>query len=87
MGIWIFLNRERVLYHNHYENKTFGIQAYDDEEILKAWQLPSILHYVRGKPWKKKSYYIHKFFHEKWWEYDNKSDEFVNILKFTGGKK
>ena len=86
-GIWSFLNKESVLYHNHYENKTLGIQAYSDEEILKAWKSPSIIHLVRSKPWKKKSYYTHIFFHEKWWEYAHKSDEFENILKFTGGKK
>jgi len=78
-GMWSFLNRESVLYHNHYENKTLGIQAYNDEEILKTWKFPSILHYVRAKPWKKKSYYTHKLFHEKWWEYANKSNEFENI--------
>ena len=86
-GMWNFLNRESVLKHNHYENKTLGIQAYSDEEILKAWQQPSIIHFVRAKPWKNKNYFTHRFFHEKWWDYAKKSDEFENILNFTGGKK
>jgi len=86
-GMWNFLNRGSVLKHNHYENRTLGIQAYNDEEILKAWNSPSIIHYVRAKPWKRKNYFTHIFFHEKWWEYAKKSDEYENILKFTGGKK
>ena len=86
-GIWNFLNRESVLSHNYYGNKKLGVQAYNDEEILKAWQLPSILHYVRAKPWKRKTQFTHRFFHEKWWDYAKKSDEYDNILKFTGGKK
>jgi len=86
-GMWNFLNKESVLSHNHYGNKKLGVQAYDDFEILKAWNKPSILHYVRAKPWKKKTIYTHKFFHEKWWDYAKKSDEFENILKYAGGKK
>ena len=86
-GIWNFLNEESVLIHNYYGNKKLGVQAYSDEEILKGWQQPSILHFVRAKPWKKKTKYTHNFFHEKWWDYAKKSDEYNNILKFTGGKK
>ena len=86
-GMWNFKNRESVLSHNYYGNKKLGVQAYSDEEILKGWELPSILHYVRAKPWKRKTTFTHRLFHEKWWDYAKKSDEFENILKFTGGKK
>ena len=86
-GMWNFKNRESVLSHNYYGNKKLGVQAYNDEEILKGWELPSVLHYVRAKPWKRKTTFTHRFFHEKWWDYAKKSDEFENILKFTGGKK
>ena len=86
-GMWNFLNRESVINHNYYENKNLGIHAYDDEEILKAWRVPSILHYVRAKPWKRKNKYTHREFHDKWWEYAKKSDEYNNIIKFYGGKK
>ena len=86
-GIWNFLNEESVLSHNYYGNKKLGVQAYSNEEILKGWKQPSVLHYVRAKPWKKKTKYTHIFFHEKWWDYAKKSDEYNNILKFTGGKK
>ena len=44
-GMWNFLNKESVLSHNHYGDKKLGIKAYNDEEILKDWQKPSILHY------------------------------------------
>ena len=86
-GIWNFLNEESVLSHNYYGNKKLGVQAYSNEEILQGWKQPSVLHYVRAKPWKKKTKYTHIFFHEKWWDYAKKSDEYNNILKFTGGKK
>ena len=84
-GIWNQFNRESALYHNHYKNKALGIQAYSDEEILKALQQPSIVHYVGKKPWTKEAS-LYKFFNKKWWDYANKSDEFKNILKFTRRK-
>ena len=87
-GIWNFINEENVLKHNYYGNKKLGIQAYNNDEILKGWRQPSILHYVSGKPWKRKSpFKTQRFFQEKWWEYAKKSDEFKNILKFTKHKK
>lgn len=86
-GIWNFLKRERVLEHNHYKNKKLGIQAYSDDEILKGWKHPSILHFVSRKPWKNIDFKARKFFQDKWWEYAKKSDEFENILKFTQRNK
>ena len=86
-GIWNFISRERVLRHNHYRNETLGLKAYNDNEILKSWRHPSILHYVTNKPWKKSEFQMHQFFQKKWWEYAKKSDEFENILKFTKRKK
>ena len=86
-GMWNFVNREGLFKHNNYEDNDLGVKAYDENEILKAWKVPSILHYVRAKPWKKKNKYTHREFHEKWWEYAKISDEFDNILKYYGGKK
>ena len=72
-GIWDFLNKEKVLKHNYYRNKKLGIQAYSDNEILKAWRHPSILHFVLKKPWKRElELKTNKFFYEKWWEYAKK---------------
>jgi len=82
-GIWNFLKRKRVLEHNHYKNKKLGIQAYSDNEILRGWKYPSILHFVSRKPWKKYHFKNRKFFIDKWWEYAKKSDEYENILKFA----
>ena len=86
-GMWNFVTREHLIKHNSYENENLGIKAYDENEIFKAWKLPSILHFVRAKPWKKKTQYTHREFHEKWWEYAQKSEEYENILKYYGGKK
>lgn len=82
-GIWDFLKRKKVLEHNHYKNKKLGIQAYSDNEILRGWRHPSILHFVSRKPWKKYHFKNRKFFIVKWWEYAKKSDEYENILKFA----
>jgi lipopolysaccharide biosynthesis glycosyltransferase len=86
-GIWNFLKREKVLRYNHYKNKKLGIKAYSDEEILKGWRHPSILHFVSRKPWKKHKFKVRKFFYDKWWDYAKKSGEFENILKFTQSNK
>ena len=86
-GMWNFMNRELLIAHNCYGNKKLNIKAYDEDEIFKAWKLPAILHYVRAKPWKKKTKYTHREFHEKWWDYARKSDEYDNILRYYGGKK
>jgi len=83
-GIWDFLNKDSVLDHNHYKNKTLGIKAYSDREILKGWKHPSILHFVINKPWKKEPQLErNQYFHKKWWVYAKKSLEFKNILKFS----
>lgn len=86
-GMWNFVKRDDLIKHNYYGNKELNIKAYDEKELIKAWKLPSILHYVRAKPWKRKTSHTHREFHEKWWNYAQLSDEFENILKFYGGKK
>ena len=87
-GIWNFSKRGKVLKYNHYNNKTLGIQAYSDEEILKGWRHPSILHFAtKRKPWNKNKFKNRKFFYDKWWDYAKKSGEFENILKLTGRNK
>ena len=81
-GIWDFASRRALISHNNYKNKSLSITAYNENEMIMAWKAPSILHFVRVKPWKnvtKKK--ILKKFKEKWWEYARKSDEYYNILK------
>ena len=86
-GMWNFVKKDHLISHNTYGNKKLNLKAYDENELLEAWKKPAILHFVRAKPWKKKTTYTHKEFHEKWWDYAKKSDEYDNILKFYGGKK
>ena len=83
-GIWNFNNKDAVLYHNNYENKNLGVKAYDEKEILNAWNLPSILHFVRAKPWKTRTKFTHNQFHDDWWEYAKLTDEYKNIIKYYG---
>ena len=86
-GMWNFVKREDLIKHNCYGNINSNIKAYDEKEVFKAWKLPAIIHYVRAKPWKRKNSFTHREFHEKWWDYAKKSDEFNEILKYYGGKK
>jgi len=83
-GIWNFNNKDAVIYHNNYENKNLGIKAYDEKEILNAWNLPSILHFVRAKPWKARTKFTHNQFHDDWWEYAKLTDVYSNIITYYG---
>ena len=83
-GIWNFNNKDAVIYHNNYENINLGIKAYDEKEILNAWNLPSILHFVRAKPWKPRTKFTHNQFHDDWWEYAKLTDVYRNIISYYG---
>ena len=79
-GIWNFRSKISVLQHNYYGNKTLGIKAYDEKEILDAWKNPFIIHFVRAKPWNKtlkKTYIKYK---KKWWKYARLTDEYKKII-------
>ena len=40
---------------NNYNSKNSRIRAYNEKDVIKAWKYPNILHFVRAKPWKKKT--------------------------------
>jgi len=86
-GVWNFLNKKDIMHHNHYKNKKLGIKAYNDREIINGWKHPSIIHIVRGKPWRGALFKNKIPFHKIWWEYAKKSDEFENIIKFYSRKR
>ena len=86
-GIWNFVNKEAVLKHNNYGNDNLGIKAYDEKEILKAWNIPSIIHYVRAKPWKVRTKHTNVQFHEDWWRYAQMTGEYKNIVTYYRGVK
>ena len=86
-GIWNFRNKKSVLKHNQYENATLRIKAYDEKEILKAWKIPSIIHYVRAKPWSKKIKKAYIKYNDDWWKYAKLTDEYNNIYSFYKGSK
>ena len=86
-GMWNFASKYHLFNHNVYGNNTLGIKAYNEKEFYDAWQIPTILHYVRSKPWKKKNRYTHLFYHKIWWEYAKRSRVFKEIVKYYGGIK
>ena len=83
-GMWNFNNKDAVIHHNNYENRGLGIKAYDEKEILKAWNTPAILHFVRAKPWKSRTRYTNNRFHDDWWEYAKMTNVYKKILSYYG---
>ena len=86
-GIWNFHTRESVLHHNNYQNQNLGIKAYNEKEIIKAWNTPTIIHYVRAKPWRIRTKITNIKFHEDWWEYARMTDHYKYIVSFYRGEK
>ena len=86
-GMWNFARMEHIINHNNYGKNALGIKAYNEKEFYNAWQIPTILHYVRSKPWKKVGKYTHVFYHRKWWEYARKTNYFDQIVYYYGGEK
>ena len=86
-GMWNFASKYQLINHNFYGNNTLGIKAYNDKDFYNAWQIPTIIHYVRSKPWKKKNKYTHLFYHKIWWEYAKRRRIFKEIEKYYGGIK
>lgn len=83
-GIWNFRNKKAVLYHNIYRNPNLGIKAYKKREILKAYYSPSIIHFVKGKPWKYRAKQIHNRFRNDWWKYAKMTDVYRIIISYYG---
>ena len=81
-GMWNFHTKDSLLNHNNYGNQNLGIKAYDEKEIIKAWNTPSIIHYVRAKPWRIRTKITHIKFHEDWWEYAKRTNYYKNIVSF-----
>ena len=86
-GIWNFPDRNRVISHNNYGNENLGVKAYDEKEILRAWNIPSVVHYVKSKPWRPKSKSTHSQFYEDWWEYAKLTGEYKNIVSYYKRQK
>lgn len=63
-GIWNFWNENDLIRHN---NKQFEWNKYNESELIEAWKDPTIVHFVRGKPWKLVS--VHQ---QKWEEISKK---------------
>ena len=77
-GMWNFANKNAVLYHNKYKNPKLRIKAYKKMEILKAYYSPSILHFVKGKPWKYRAKRTRNRFRIDWWKYAKMTDVYRN---------
>ena len=80
-GVWAFRFRKALIEHNNYKNISRGIKCYFDEDIIKAWHNPAIIHYVQSKPWLKINYFTNTRFRKSWWHYAMITGEYVNITK------
>ena len=80
-GMWNFEFVKEAIEHN---NIQFSWIKYDDEEFLKGYYKPAILHYTWGKPFKltnKKPSQV-KYYNE-WWKYANETEYNEDIYKYA----
>ena len=80
-GIWDFSNKKNLIFHNHYKGK-IRKKGYKDNEIIKAYEHPSIIHFVLKKPYKNKNYLLNNKFIKIWLNYAKKTKEFKAFLKY-----
>ena len=76
-GIWNFDTYKDCKYNNFIH--PYWIR-YNKKELSLAYEHPSILHYVRGKPYYKN---FNKCFYDEWWEYARKTDYYGEIYNYS----
>jgi lipopolysaccharide biosynthesis glycosyltransferase len=90
-GVWNFIDENDAIRHNNYPKKEFGISAYNEKKIIKAFNNPSILHLIR-KPWRNQTFFYdnnyNRKFYDIWWHYAKKIFDFQldNKLNVTRDK-
>ncbi len=73
-GIWCFEAKIHALKHN---NRQRPWLKYNEEEFLKAYSHPAILHYVWPKPyWRRKR----PIFNKEWWDYAKRSGFLDDVI-------
>ena len=79
-GIWNFINENDVISHNNYPENEFGVTAYDEKELLNAFNNPIVIHLIR-KPWVNQTLFYKNIYNKKiykiWWHYYNKNFAFL----------
>ena len=74
-GIWCFEAKIHALKHN---NRQWPRLKYDENEFLRAYNHPAILHYVWPKPyWRRKK----PIFNKEWWDYAKKSGFLEDVMR------
>ena len=74
-GIWCFEAKIHALKHN---NRQWPRLKYDENEFLRAYSHPAILHYVWPKPyWRRKK----PIFNKEWWDYAKKSGFLQDVMR------
>lgn len=81
-GIWSFSKINDLLFHNHFQNYFKDLKCYNDEELINAWNNPSIIHYVVNKPYLFDNYQLNTTYINHWIYYAKKTGEFENIIKY-----
>jgi hypothetical protein len=85
-GIWDFENITVLRLHNYYLNFSKNISCYKDNDLIKGYQNPSIIHYVLHKPYRSNNYKLTSKFVKIWKYYAQKTDEYKNIIKYYNFK-
>ena len=81
-GIWSFSNIDDLLLHNRFQNYFKNLKCYNEEDLIKAWKFPGIIHYVMKKPYFFNNYQLNETYIKYWLYYAKKTGEFANIMKY-----
>jgi lipopolysaccharide biosynthesis glycosyltransferase len=79
-GIWTFPNIRDLRAHNYYQINNKTLKHYHTKELNDAYNSPSILHYVRNKPFYLKNFILNTRFEKLWKYYALKVDKLSNII-------
>ena len=75
-GLWNFQNLNEFRSHCNYQKSRI---SYNNEELSIAYSHPSVLHYVKAKPFHK---HTNKYYFKEWWEYAKKTNYYDEINKY-----
>lgn len=75
-GLWNFQNKYDFRRHNNYQISRI---SYNEKEAEMAYEHPSILHYVKAKPFHR---HANKYYFKEWWKYAKETDYYDEIYKY-----
>ena len=75
-GLWNFQNKYDFRRHNNLQKSRI---SFNEKEASMAYEHPSILHYVKAKPFHR---HTNKYYFKEWWKYAKETDYYDEIYKY-----